>query len=162
MKQNSSRALRLGRQITFALASATRTGVMLAGIGMVDAERSRAYSRNSHDPRCGCLGCHGHTHEYGHKPDDDSVSDGSGIYTFNGLPPDRFSVKAVAQGFQTTSIAEVVLITGAGQRAEHQDADRRRNTAGRGFRIGRTVARYGYGDGERYDKQRGNPAFSLV
>ncbi|HUN83946.1 MAG TPA: TonB-dependent receptor [Terracidiphilus sp.] len=39
-----------------------------------------------------------------------SVSDASGIYTFNALPPDHFKVTAERQGFKTQEIANVVLI----------------------------------------------------
>ena len=39
-----------------------------------------------------------------------SVSDGSGIYSFNALPPGKFHLKAERQGFQTKEVAQVVLI----------------------------------------------------
>jgi hypothetical protein len=38
------------------------------------------------------------------------TSDGSGIYTFNALPPANFSLKAEHPGFQSKVIAQVVLI----------------------------------------------------
>ena len=37
-------------------------------------------------------------------------SNSSGIYTFNALPPDQFSLKVEMQGFKTKSVAQVVLI----------------------------------------------------
>jgi hypothetical protein len=39
-----------------------------------------------------------------------AVSDGSGLYTFNALPPDHFRVSAEKQGFKKKDISEVVLI----------------------------------------------------
>ncbi len=115
MKQHSSRASRLGRQITLVVAGATRTGVMLAGIGMVAIAAHAQYRASLRgtvtDPSGAVVsGATVTLTNTGTSQTMTAVSDGSGIYTFNGLPPDRFSVKAVAQGFQTTSIAEVVLI----------------------------------------------------
>jgi hypothetical protein len=39
-----------------------------------------------------------------------ATSDGSGIYTFNALPPDHFSLVAERQGFEKKEVAQVVLI----------------------------------------------------
>ena len=39
-----------------------------------------------------------------------SVSDGSGIYTFNALPAGRFSLTAQRDGFKKREVAEVTLI----------------------------------------------------
>src|SRR5580704_13057640 len=115
MHQHLSRASRLGRQITLVVASATRTGVMLAGIGMLAIAAHAQYRASLRgtvtDPSGAVVsGATVTLTNTGTSQTMTAVSDGSGIYTFNGLPPDRFSVKAEAKGFQTISIAEVVLI----------------------------------------------------
>ena len=115
MKQHLNRARRVGRQIALVFASAARTGVVMAGIAMlatVAQAQYRASLRGTVTDPSGAV-----------VPDATvtltntgtnqvltAVSDANGIYTFNGLPPDHFSVKAGKQGFQTTNIAEVVLI----------------------------------------------------
>jgi len=115
MKQHLNRARRVGREIALVFASAARTGVVMAGIAMlatVAQAQYRASLRGTVTDPSGAV-----------VPDATvtltntgtnqvltAVSDANGIYTFNGLPPDRFSVKAEKQGFQTTNIAEVVLI----------------------------------------------------
>jgi hypothetical protein len=115
MKQEWSRARRLGRQIALVVASAARTGLVLAGIAMLAIAAHAQYRASLRgtvtDPSGAVVPDVTVTlTNTGTGQVMTAVSDGSGIYTFNGLPPDRFSVKAEKQGFQTTTIAEVVLI----------------------------------------------------
>ena len=39
-----------------------------------------------------------------------AISNGSGVYNFNALPPDPFTLTAVAKGFQTNTITDVSII----------------------------------------------------
>ena len=115
MKQDSSRASRLGRQMALLLASATRTGIVLASIAMLAIAghaQYRASLRGTVTDPSGAVVPNATVTltDTGTNQVMTTTSDASGIYTFNGLPPDRFSVKAEAPGFQTTNIAQVVLI----------------------------------------------------
>jgi hypothetical protein len=115
MKQHFPRAHRMGRQIALVVASAARTGVVLAGIATLAIAAHAQYRASLRgtvtDPSGAVVPDATVTlTNTGTNQVMTAVSDGSGIYTFNGLPPDRFSVKAEKQGFQTTTIAEVVLI----------------------------------------------------
>src|SRR5882757_8018298 len=115
MKQEFPRVRRAGRQIALVVASAARTGVVLAGIATLAIAAHAQYRASLRgtvtDPTGAVVSDATVTlTNTGTGQAMTAVSDGSGIYTFNGLPPDRFSVKAEKQGFQTTTIAEVVLI----------------------------------------------------
>jgi hypothetical protein len=115
MKQEMSRARRVGRHIALVFASAARTGVVLAGITMLAIAahaQFRASLRGTVTDPSGAVVPDATVTltNTGTSQVMTAVSDASGIYTFNGLPPDRFSVKAEKKGFQTTTIAEVVLI----------------------------------------------------
>ncbi|HEX6770746.1 MAG TPA: TonB-dependent receptor [Acidobacteriaceae bacterium] len=115
MKQDLSRARKLGRQMALLLASATRTGIVLAGIAMLTSAghaQYRASLRGTVTDPSGAVVPNATVTltDTGTNQVMTATSDANGIYTFNGLPPDHFSVKAEAQGFQTTNVAEVVLI----------------------------------------------------
>ena len=97
------------------LASATRTGIVLASIAMLASAghaQYRASLRGTVTDPSGAVVPNATVTltDTGTNQVMTTTSDASGIYTFNGLPPDRFSVKAEAPGFQTTNIAQVVLI----------------------------------------------------
>ncbi len=115
MKQDWSRAPRLGRYMALVFASALRTGIVLAGIATLTIAAHAQYRASLRgtvaDPSGAVVpGATVTLTDTGTNQSMTAVSDANGIYTFNGLPPDRFSVKAEKQGFQTTNIAQVVLI----------------------------------------------------
>ncbi len=115
MKQHFRRAHRVGRQIALVFASAARTGVVLAGIATLAIAahaQYRASLRGTVTDPTGAVVPEATVTltNTGTNQVMTATSDANGIYTFNGLPPDHFSVKAEKQGFQTTNIAEVVLI----------------------------------------------------
>jgi hypothetical protein len=114
MKQNSSRALRLGRQITFALASATRTGVVLAGIAML-ATAAQAQFRASitgtvtDDSGAVIPGATLTLTDNGTNAKQVRTSDANGFYSFNALPPDHFTLDVTKDGFQARQLVDVQL-----------------------------------------------------
>jgi hypothetical protein len=115
MKQDMSRARTLGRQIALVFAGALRTGVVLAGIAtlttVVHAQYRASLRGTVSDPSGAVIpGATVTLTDTGTGQIQTATTDANGIYTFNGLPPDHFSVKAEANGFTTTNIAEVVLI----------------------------------------------------
>ncbi|HXP08597.1 MAG TPA: carboxypeptidase-like regulatory domain-containing protein, partial [Acidobacteriaceae bacterium] len=114
MKQNSSRALRLGRQITFALASATRTGVVLAGIAML-ATAAQAQFRASitgtvtDDSGAVVPGATLTLTDNGTNAKQVRTSDANGFYSFNALPPDHFTLNVTKDGFQDRQLVDLQL-----------------------------------------------------
>jgi hypothetical protein len=113
--KDRNRACRLGRELTLVFAGAARSGIVLAGtILFVTAAQAqyRASLRGTVTDPSGAVvsGAAVTLTNTGTGQTMTATSDASGIYTFNGLPPDRFSLRAEKQGFQTTNIAEVVLI----------------------------------------------------
>jgi hypothetical protein len=115
MKQDGNRARRLGREIALVFASAARTGIVMAGIAMLATAAHAQYRASLRgtvtDPSGAVVpGATVSLTNLGTNQTMTAVSDANGIYSFNGLPPDRFSVKAEKQGFQTTNIDQVVLI----------------------------------------------------
>ena len=147
MKQDFRRAHRVGRQIALVFASAARTGVVLAGIATLAIAahaQYRASLRGTVTDPTGAVVPEATVTltNTGTNQVMTATSDANGIYTFNGLPPDHFSVKAEKQGFQTTNIAGSRTHPRAAQRTEHQDAGRRHDDTGDGIGIGRATARY--------------------
>lgn len=115
MKKDLRRTRSLGRQIALVVASATRTGIVLAvlaTLAIAAHAQYRATLRGTVSDPSGAVipGATVTLTDTGTNQVQTATTDQSGIYTFNGLPPDRFSIKAEAQGFQVTNIAEVVLI----------------------------------------------------
>jgi hypothetical protein len=115
MKQDVSRAHRLGRQMALVVASALRTGVVLAGIATlttaVHAQYRASLRGTVTDPSGAVIpGATVTLTDIGTSQTMTATTDANGIYNFNGLPPDRFSLKAEAKGFQTTNVDQVVLI----------------------------------------------------
>src|ERR1700761_4844055 len=114
MKQNSSRALRLGRQITFALASASRTGVVLAGIAML-ATAAQAQFRASitgtvtDDSGAVVPGATLTLTDNGTNAKQVRTSDANGFYSFNALPPDHFTLNVTKDGFQDRQLVDLQL-----------------------------------------------------
>ncbi len=115
MKQDWSRTPRLGRHMVLVFAGALRTGVVLAGIATLTLAAHAQYRASLRgtvtDPSGAVVpGATVTLTDTGTNQSMTAVSDANGIYNFNGLAPDRFSVKAEKQGFQTTNVAQVVLI----------------------------------------------------
>ncbi len=115
MKQDWNRALGLARKTTLAFAGAARTGLVLAGIAMLASAAQAQYRASLRgtvtDPSGAVVpGATITLTNTGTNQAMTATSDTSGIYSFNGLPPDHFSLKAEKGGFKTTTIAEVVPI----------------------------------------------------
>src|SRR6202046_1466730 len=96
MKQEWDQARRLGRHIALALASATRTGVVWAGIAML-ATAAQAQFRASitgtvtDDSGAVIPGATLTLTDNGTNAKQVRTTDNSGFYRFNTLPPDHFT-----------------------------------------------------------------------
>jgi Carboxypeptidase regulatory-like domain len=114
MKQEWDQARRLGRHIALALASATRTGVVLAGIAML-ATAAQAQFRASitgtvtDDSGAVIPGATLTLTDNGTNAKQVRTSDNSGFYSFNALPPDHFTLDVTKDGFQDRQFVDVQL-----------------------------------------------------
>ncbi|HXP11026.1 MAG TPA: carboxypeptidase-like regulatory domain-containing protein, partial [Acidobacteriaceae bacterium] len=114
MKQEWDQARRLGRHITLALASATRTGVVLAGI-VVLATVAQAQFRASingtvtDDSGAVIPGATLTLTDNGTNAKQVRTSDNNGFYSFNALPPDHFTLDVTKDGFQDRQFVDVQL-----------------------------------------------------
>ena len=115
MKQEWDQARRLGRHIALALASATRTGVVLAGIAML-ATAAQAQFRASitgtvtDDSGAVIPGATLTLTDNGTNAKQVRTSDNSGFYSFNALPPDHFTLDVSKDGFQDRQFVDLQLI----------------------------------------------------
>jgi hypothetical protein len=115
MKQEWDQARRLGRHIALALASATRTGVVLAGIAML-ATAAQAQFRASitgtvtDDSGAVIPGATLTLTDNGTNAKQVRTTDNSGFYSFNALPPDHFTLEVTKDGFQDRQLVDLQLI----------------------------------------------------
>jgi carboxypeptidase family protein len=112
MKQHFPRAQRLGRKIALVFVSATRTGVVLAGIAML-ATAAQAQFRASitgtvtDDTGAVIPGATLTLTDNGTNAKQVRTTDNSGFYSFNALPPDHFTLDVTKDGFQDRQLVDV-------------------------------------------------------
>jgi hypothetical protein len=114
MKQHFPRAQRLGRKIALVFASATRTGLVLAGIAMlataVQAQfRASITGTVTDDTGAVIPGATLTLTDNGTNAKQVRTSDSSGFYSFNALPPDHFTLDVTKDGFQDRQLVDLQL-----------------------------------------------------
>lgn len=114
MKQDRSRAPRLGRQMTLVFASALRTGVVLAGIVTLSSAvyaQFRASITGTVTDTSGAVipGATLTLTDNGTNAKQVRTSDQNGFYSFNALPPDHFTLDVTKDGFQDRQYLDLQL-----------------------------------------------------
>ena len=114
MKQESTRARSLGRELTLALASVTRTGLVLAGTVMLATAAQAQYRASITGTVIDTSGAivPGATltlTDTGTNAKQVRTSDANGFYSFNALPPDTFSLVVTKDGFQERDLVNLQL-----------------------------------------------------
>jgi hypothetical protein len=115
MKQDVSRAHRLGRQMALVVASALRTGVVLAGIATlttaVHAQYRASITGTVTDPSGAVIpGATVTLTDTETNKVLTTTSDANGLYTFNALPPSRFTIAAEKPGFNKATPPPVQVV----------------------------------------------------
>ena len=114
MKQHSSRASSLGRQIALVVASATRIGLVLAGMAMLASTahaQFRASITGTVTDTSGAVipGATLTLTDNGTNEKQVRTSDDKGFYSFNALPPDKFTLDVTRDGFQDRQLVNLQL-----------------------------------------------------
>lgn len=115
MKQDWSRSPRLGRHMALVFASALRTGVVLAGVATLTTAAHAQYRASITGTVTDTTGAviPGATVTLTDTETNKVLttkSDANGLYTFNALPPSRFTIVAEGQGFNTTPPRAVQVV----------------------------------------------------
>ncbi|MFL6427079.1 MAG: carboxypeptidase regulatory-like domain-containing protein [Acidobacteriaceae bacterium] len=115
MKHDPTRAFGLARKTMLALASAVRTGVVLAGGIMLATTVQAQYRASVTGTVTDTSGAviPGATVTLSDTETNKvmtATSDPNGLYTFNALPPSRFTIVAEKQGFATTPPRQVQVV----------------------------------------------------
>ena len=115
MKQDLSRTPRLGRHMALVFASALRTGIVLAAIATltitVHAQYRASITGTVTDTTGAVIpGAKITLTDTETNKVLTATSDANGLYTFNALPPSRFTVVAEGQGFNTTPPRPVQVV----------------------------------------------------
>src|ERR1700734_3381810 len=100
MNQHFPRAQRLGRKIALVFVSATRTGVVLAGIAMLATAAQAQFRASITGTVTDDTGAVLTLTDNRTNAKQVRTTDNSGFYSFNALPPDHFTLDVTKDGFQ--------------------------------------------------------------